>query len=526
MVGYNDTNQVPHTFPAGGGSASGGGGKREALWGISLMGLQLWDSIRAVDFLLSLPDVDKDRIGCTGASGGGTQTFMLTAVDDRIKVSVPAVMISAHMQGGCLCENAPGLRIDTNNMEIGALAAPRPMLMIAATGDWTKNTPTVEYPAIRSVYSLFGAEDELAHIIFNAPHNYNKDSREAMYAWFGRWFLGVTDPARCKEKPFVPEQPRDLLVFYGMKPPKDRVDAAGLTKCLISSAEAQFESLKPTSKQKLDRFRETMGVAFQRALAAESPSPSELNIVDKGAIEVAGFKGQRLVLGRKGKGDAVPAILLLPRSAQTQASLAATLLVHPEGKDAIANAKAVEEKKLAPLAEKLLRGGQMVLAIDCFAKGESPKPGPDPKLKYLETYNRTETANRVQDILTALAYLRSRTNAGQINLVGLEKAGLWCLLARALAPPLNRTVADAAQFDTNSDEAFVEQLYVPSLRRAGDFRTACTLGSPGPLFIHNTGKAFSTRWVADVYRSLKLSHALQVKKALAHDDEIVTWLAK
>lgn len=88
-----------------------------------------------VDFLESLPDVDKTRLACTGASGGGTQTFLLTAVDDRIKVSAPVNMISHYMQGGDVCENAPNLRLDTNNMEIGALMAPRPLLMVSAAGD-------------------------------------------------------------------------------------------------------------------------------------------------------------------------------------------------------------------------------------------------------------------------------------------------------------------------------------------------------------------------------------------------------
>ena len=86
----------------------------------------------------------------TGESGGGTQTFLLAAVDDRVKVAVPVNMISLHMQGGCLCENAPTLRLDTNNVEIAATIAPRPLLMISATGDWTANTLEAEYPAVRA----------------------------------------------------------------------------------------------------------------------------------------------------------------------------------------------------------------------------------------------------------------------------------------------------------------------------------------------------------------------------------------
>src|SRR5258705_3757312 len=108
MIGYNDSQQVPHTFS----------GSREYLWGLSLSGLQLWDSIRAIDFLETLPYVRRDAIGMTGESGGGTQTFLAAAVDSRIAVAAPVNMISLHMQGGCLCENPPGLRLETTNVGI------------------------------------------------------------------------------------------------------------------------------------------------------------------------------------------------------------------------------------------------------------------------------------------------------------------------------------------------------------------------------------------------------------------------
>ena len=153
MIGYNDSGkQIHHTYGSDPEAREGhNNSKREALWGLSAMSLQLWNGIRAIDFLQSLADVDPDRIGCTGASGGGTQTFILMAVDDRIKVAAPVNMISAHMHGGCLCENGPNVRLDISNVEIGAMMAPRPLLLVSATGDWTKNTPSVEYPGSRPI---------------------------------------------------------------------------------------------------------------------------------------------------------------------------------------------------------------------------------------------------------------------------------------------------------------------------------------------------------------------------------------
>ena len=123
MVGYNDSDQFVHREI---------GGRREALWGNWVaLSLQLWNSIRVVDFLASLADVDAERIGCTGASGGGTQTFLLMAVDERIKAAAPVNMVSAFMQGGCRCENQGHLRLDINNVEIASCMAPRPLLMVS-----------------------------------------------------------------------------------------------------------------------------------------------------------------------------------------------------------------------------------------------------------------------------------------------------------------------------------------------------------------------------------------------------------
>ena len=166
MVGYDDTVQVEHEW----GGPHGLGSLREELWSLNTMGLQLWDSIRAIDFLQSLPDVDPERIAVTGACGGATQTFLVSAVDPRVKVAAPVNMISAILQGGT-CQSAPGLREGTFNVEIGALMAPRPLLMVSATGDWTRNTPSEEFPAIQSIYRLYKKAGLVESFQVDAPHN-------------------------------------------------------------------------------------------------------------------------------------------------------------------------------------------------------------------------------------------------------------------------------------------------------------------------------------------------------------------
>ena len=183
MVGYVDSKPFGHAFQ----------NDRLRRWGLSLVTLQTWDSLRALDWLSTLPDVDPARIGCTGESGGGTQTFLLTAIDDRIKISAPVVMVSDWFQGGCVCENCAGLRIGTDNVEIAALIAPRPLKLVGATGDWTARTMTRAYPTLVNIYSLLGAADRVSADVFDFPHNYNQTSRNAVYPFLAKWLLGLDD---------------------------------------------------------------------------------------------------------------------------------------------------------------------------------------------------------------------------------------------------------------------------------------------------------------------------------------------
>jgi dienelactone hydrolase len=409
MVGYNDTIQTPHDF----------GGEREQLWNFNPMGLQLWNSIRALDFLQSLADVDAERIAMTGESGGGTQTFLLSAVDDRVKYAVPVNMISASMQGGSQCENGPGLRLDTFNVEIGAMLAPRPMLMIAATGDWTKNTPRDEYPAVRSIYELYDRAANVETVQMDAPHNYNQASREAMYTFFNHRILG--ERKDVKEQRVEIEKLQDMLVWQGRALPPNALKYDQLVQQWIASSKQQSAG---TGEAELLRKR------LRLALATEWPE----HVLSE-------RDGERVTLSRPGKGDRVSARLI-------GQGVPPVVLLDPSSK-------------------KYLSGPALLLTV--FQTGEAVRPR-NRSAEFFLTFNRTDDQNRVQDILTALAYLKQE-GAKDPRLVGSGNAAVWALFAAAVAP---EPVALEGSLDgfVGEDKDFIDRFFVPGIQRAGGLEAA------------------------------------------------------
>jgi dienelactone hydrolase len=474
------------------------------LWNISLMGLQTWNSIRALDFLASLPDVDDKRLACTGESGGGTQTFMLGAIDNRLSAQAPVVMVSRSMQGGCLCENAPGLRVEYSNMEIAACPAPRPQILVAASGDWTKDTLTVEGPSIQGIYRLFGAQDRFHFVRFNFDHNYNQTSREAVYGWFNKWLLGSSSFAAVPETPYTKEPDLALRVWPDGKLPTGAKSDTELISYLKGVFKQQLDSLFPSNKRGLRKFKQTMFPAWKHTLQLTSPSAalsSTKTAADAGgAMTVTEY----LISPAGSKSTTLRVRLFAPRQAGFSRLV---VCADPEPRGAEGS-----------FASSLVERGVAALVIEEYSGTTTA----DQFANFYCVYNRTKAQQRVADLERACTFARTELKAAEVILCGQKTSGLWALLA---APAADAVVADCNALNVaDESKLLVPDIFFPGLLRTRSFETSAVLAAPNRLLLYNTGTEFRTRDIERVYRGIGARVNLQIKPAVIETNELCDWL--
>ena len=450
MIGYCDNDQISyqlaHRF-----AEQRPGMIATRAWGLfspqaeshlqSVMMLQTWNSIRAIDFMEALPDVDPERIAVTGASGGGTQTFIVSALDPRVKVSVPAVMVSTAMQGGCTCENASLLRVEEGNVAFAALFAPKP-LCVTAADDWTKEMKSKGYPELSKLYATLGSPGNLLlHSRTEFGHNYNLPSRQAMYRWLNRHLgIGVKNPEQ--ERPYKRLKEEQLSV-WNAKHPKP-VGGEQFERSLLAALNAD-------SARKVAANPEVARRGWEVVLPLDLGHTGEVEweLISKeereGCLVMAGL------VKNVTQGEVLPAVFLYPKGNWNKR---AVIWLDAEGKSGL-----FEGGEPRAEVKKLLAAGNAVCGVDLLMQGEFLAEGgmlnqtrrvknTRQSAAYTLGYNRSLFVHRVHDVLSLIRMIRNdHHRAEKVDLIGLKGAGHWAAAVNYLAgEALARVAIETAGF--------------------------------------------------------------------------------
>lgn len=449
------------------------------------MGLQTLNSVRGLDFVLSLPEVDPDRVAVTGASGGGTQTMILSAIDERIKLSFPVVMVSTAMQGGCTCENASLLRVETGNVEFAGLFAPKPQGMNSAN-DWTLEMATKGFPELQQLYALHGKKSNVFLLRGeHFPHNYNAVTRSAFYTFLNKHFaLGWKSPVI--ETDFDP-LPREQLTVWDDKHPAPKAAdpnfERGLLKWLATDADRQIRSAAETAEGRQNVLRPALevliGRTFEQAGAVEWLPGEKQNRGE--FVETTGTVVNRTY------GEEVNLLWLEPKQPKSHT----VLWLDDSGKAGLREPSG----SLKPAVVKLLEAGATVLGADLFLQRAEPVIQTREVAKsrdfagYTLGFNHSLFAQRTHDVLSIVKLLRERKGgssetAQRVAVVGWGTAGPVVLAARALAGP----AIDGAAVDTNGFRFGMlldwrDPMFLPGGAKYLDLPGLIALGGPHSLWL-------------------------------------------
>lgn len=456
----------------------------------SVMGLQTWNSVRSLDFLLSLPEVDPERIAMTGASGGGTQTMILAAIDPRVKLSFPAVMVSTAMQGGCTCENASLLRVHTGNVEFAGLFAPGPQGLTCAN-DWTKEMSTKGFPELQQLYAMLGALHEVMLSRGEQfPHNYNAVSRSAFFTWLNSHFkLGAKEPVI--ERDYEPLTREDLTVWDADHPaPKagDPEFERSLLKWFTDDADNQ---LREAAKSP-ERFHQIVGQAVATMLGRTYETAGEVAWQPADKMERDEYFEITGLLRNKTYGEALPVVWLYPK----QWNGRAVVWLGDDGKASLLR----KNGELQPAIRQLLQGGATVVGADLLFQGEFLKDGqpikqtrtvanPRESAAYTFGYNDSLFAQRTHDVLTIVKFLRtahveSHPSPSAVAVAGFGAAGPLVLAARAVAgDAIDATAADTGGFRFGKLLAYRDPQFLPGGAKYLDLPGLIALGEPQRLWL-------------------------------------------
>lgn len=494
----------------------------------SIMGLQTWNGIRALDFLASLPDVDPERLGVTGGSGGGTQSIMLGAIDDRIKVSFPNGMVSTSMQGGCYCENCNLLRIGTGNVELAALFAPKPQAMTAAD-DWTRDMMTDGYPELKWLYAMIGNEtDVYCRPMLHFKHNYNYVTRATMYQWMNRHLkLGLDDPVI--EQDFEPLTDQQAAVWSDEHPaptevgiPHERV----VCRWLDDQATRQLDAIVPKDAESLESFRHQFGSAWRAIF--DRGIPAQIEYQAKGESQRDGLVLSKGLVRDPARGAELP--LLTIRNAN---STPETVVIWSSG---AGKSGAFDERgRPNALLTKLLDSKATVILPDLLHQGEFTKTGAVPdRQRLIEDqrsysaltfgYNRPLAVDRCADLLSIVAHA-AKAQPGKVRLLGTDDSAAWVAPAAAIAGgTVGRAAIYTGGFRFETVQSYSDVNFVPGAVKYGDLPVLLALRAPHQLAI--IGESMMPRIVSQTYTAAAATDAARLDSAKTISDATIEWLSR
>lgn len=466
----------------------------------SIMGLQTWNAVRSLDFLLELPEVDPQRVAITGASGGGTQTMLLAGIDPRISLSFPAVMVSTAMQGGCTCENASLLRVGTGNVEFAGLFAPKPQGMTTAD-DWTKEMSTKGFPELKRLYGLLGAPDKvMLQRGEHFPHNYNAVSRTAFYSWLNKQFrLGQPEPVL--ERDYTVSSRSELSVWDAEHPAPKAADPEferGLLKLWSEDSDRQLESLASSSP---DQFLQVLKVGWDVVLDARDPATTgSLTWIlkdkqDRGAwIQMVGL------IRNTTRREEIPVVFCHPK----QWNGKTVVWLTADGKSGLYGS----DGSLLSAVQKLVDGGATVLGLDLLHQGESSIDGrpltrtprvknPRESAAYTFGYNPAVFTHRVHDVLTAVQYIRGHEKASSlVSLIALDSTAPIAAAARAQSgKAVDRVALHLGEFRFGRVLDLQSPDFLPGGGKYGDVEGLITLGQSELNRMTQSDPSAAVAWV-------------------------------
>ena len=434
--------------------------------------------------------------------------MILAAVDPRVTVAVPAVMVSTAMQGGCTCENCSLLRVDTGNVEFAALLAPKPQLVTTAD-DWTREMSTKGYPELRRHYAALKAEDKLAisdHTEFK--HNYNYVNRAAMYDWMNRHLkLGHEGPI---VEPDYTRLTAEQMTVWNDDHPRP---AGGfeyeqqLIGWLAADARRQLASAAPRDEASLAKYKELVGAGIDAVIGRGLPSHEAIDYKqsvknDEGAyLEMAGVLNYT---AREDRNEQLPLVFLYPKDWNKQV----VVWVRATGKAGLYD----EDGPITDRVKDLMRAGTCVIGVDLFQQGEFLAEGeaaePTRRVKntreaaaYTFGYNHSVFARRVHDLLTLAAYLKNHGLAPEeIVFVGLDEvAGPLVACVRAQArDAVDRAAVQTHGFRFGRVDDLHSQQFLPGGAKYDDLPGMLAVAAPLPLWLAGEGQG-GPKLVQDAY---------------------------